>query len=133
MPIIEGADLTSVDTGFKNYPEGSYKVHIKEVEHFENRQVRIKTEIIEADEPSAVGKPFTHFINYRNADGSINQYGIADIKRYLEAIYGKKSPESLTADTDLLHDKVVLLYLNERADKNDPDKLYQNVKKILPA
>lgn len=132
-PIIEGADLTTVDTSFKNYPEGSYLVLIKDVEIFEDRQARVKCEIVEAEDPSFVGKPFIHFINFRDADGSLNKYGLADIKRYLEAIYGKGSPESNTADTDLLPNNQVLLYLNERADKNDSTKMYQNVKKILAA
>lgn len=143
MPIIEGADLTSIDTSFKNYPEGSYTVLVKEVTFWRGKdasdarhgtQVRVVTEIVDNDaDPKNNGKPFTHFINFRDENGELNRYGLADIKRYLEAIYGKGSPQVGRGDTDDIAGNTVLLYLNERADKNDPSKMYQNVKKILPA
>lgn len=144
MPIIEGADLTSIETEFKNFPEGSYRMLVKEVNFYDDKdpvdspslanKLRIVSEIQENDvDHEHNSKKFTHFINFRNEDGTLNKYALADIKRYLEAIYGKKSPESNRADTDLIPGHEVTLYLSERPNKDDPDKPYQNVKKILPA
>lgn len=135
MPIIEGADLTTVSTDFKPYVEGEYLMLVKESEIHDGKQVRIKMEIVDAPDQNDTGKPFTDFINIRQNDGKVNQIGLGTIKRYLEAVFGKGSPESNQNDTDLLNGHNVRLYLIEDSytDKNGQEKQNNKVKKIFKA
>jgi len=137
MPVLQNADLSSVDTSFKPYPERpeGYVVRVKESQfHKDGAQLRIISEIEEPEEYK--GRPFTHFINVRQNDGSANKYGLADVKRYMEAVFGKGSQEAENAnpDTDVLNGSTVRLYLFEDSykDKSGNDVPSQGVKKILP-
>lgn len=145
MPIIPGADLTSVSTDFELYPDGEYTVTILGSELTEgNKQLRIKTRIEQPVEFQ--GKPFTDFINLIQNDGKQNQMGLTNIKRYLEAVYGKGSAEAEASppDSDLLDNKQVKLQLakNSYVPKNptefNPDgspkkKENNQVKRVFPA
>jgi hypothetical protein len=116
MPIIEGADMASVETERKPFPEDSYKGLIYATEMTDDKkQIVIKhKEFVRSEDGSSVegsGNEFWDYINVRNNDGQINKYGMADVKRYLEAVFGKGSPESLNADTDPLVGHVVGHYL----------------------
>ena len=136
MPIIEGADMTSISTEFKPYVEGEYRMLIKSTEmHKNNSQLRIVCEIEDAPNSDDIGKPFTDFINIVQNDGKLNQIGLATVKRYLEAVFGKDSPESNNADTDPLVGHSVTLYLIEDSykDKDGKDRTNNKVKKILKA
>lgn len=134
MPIIEGADMTTVSTSFKPYGEGVYQMLVKSSElASENRQLRIKMEIEDAPDSADVGKPFTHFINIVQNDGKKNQIGLETIKRYLEAAYGKGSDEANQNDTDYLNGRRVRLYLTVGSYKKGQEDIPTNeVKKILP-
>ena len=135
MPIIKGADLSSVSTDFELYPPGAYKVEVKSSEMSENgKNLLIKTEIVECDtDQKYIGKNFTHFINLETNAGDRNEIGLQTLKRYLEAVFGKKSPEADVADSDPLNGHLVTLVLGQRPDKNDKELMRQDVKKILPA
>ncbi len=131
MPVLTGGNLSSVETSFKPYPEGLYTIRVEGSELAkDNAQLRIKS-VIEAPEEFA-GKSFTHFISLNKKDGTRNAYGWADIKRYLEAVFGKGSAEAEAGDpdTDALNGSVLKLYLVEGEYEGKPT---QEVKKILPA
>lgn len=131
MPVLQGADLTTVSTEFKPYPEGLYTVRVESSEFAkDNTQLRIHS-VIETPEEFA-GKKFVHFINVVKNDGKPNPYGLSDVKRYMEAVFGKGSAEAEASspDTDALNGSVVSLYLTQGEYEG---KATQEVKKILPA
>ena len=143
MPIIEGADLTSVFTTREPFPEGLYTVTIFEQELQGNGKTLVmKTKI---DEPEDLrGREFWDFINLRQNDGKPNKISWEHIKRYLEAVFGKGSNEAEAnpPDTDVLTGTQVKLYLKEDSyeDAKDLDefgkptvKRNNKVKKILSA
>lgn len=147
MPVIPNADLTKVSTDFETYEPGEYLVEVKESEFAnDNKQIRIKTQIVEPVEHA--GKIFTDFINLVQNDGKQNPYGLASVKQYLEAVFGKGSPEAESSppDTDPLngHQVKLLLAINEYTPKPDkatefnPDgspkkKRNNQVKRVFPA
>lgn len=136
MPIIQGADMTSVSTDREPFPEGSYTVTVKESELAEdNKSVTIKSRIDSADDPKFVDREFWHYINLVQKDGKTNQIGLQTIKKYTEAVFGKGSPESNQNDTDVLNGHTVQLYMTVREykDKDGNDRKANDVKKIFAA
>lgn len=143
MPVIEGADLTSVSTDRDPYPENEYLVTIKESEIKDGKTLIMKTRIDEPEE--FAGREFWDFINLVQNDGKRNEIGLTTIKRYLEAVYGKGSAEAEASppDTDVLNGMSVRLLLTESEyeDKKDIDpatgkgrlKRNNKVKRIFPA
>ena len=143
MPIIEDADLTSVSTDREPFPEGLYHVTVKESELIKAdgggyKGVIIKSRINAAEvegEPADkfAEREYWHYIYTRQNDGKPNKVGLSDIKRYLEAGFGKGSPEAESAkpDTDLLNGMNLKLYLKVREydDKNEKDVNGQPVKR----
>lgn len=137
MPIIEGADMASVSTERELLPEGSYTMTIKESELSEDgRSLIIKHRIDSApDEAQArVGQEWWNWINIKANDGKVNEIGFSQIKRYLEAVFGKGSSESNSNDTDPLNGASVELYIVQKSYKKDgEDKTVNNVKRITKA
>lgn len=137
MPIIEGADMSSVSTERELLPEGSYTMTIKESELSEDgRSLIIKHRIDSApDEAQArVGQEWWNWINIKTNDGKVNEIGFASIKKYLEAVFGKGSSESNSNDTDPLNGATVELYIVQKSYKKDgDDKTVNNVKRITKA
>lgn len=137
MPIIEGADMASVSTERELLPEGSYTMTIKESELSEDgRSLIIKHRIDTApDEAQArVGQEWWNWINIKANDGKVNEIGFSQIKKYLEAVFGKGSSESNSNDTDPLNGASVELYIVQKSYKKDgEDKTVNNVKRITKA
>lgn len=136
MPIIEGADLSTISTERELLPEGEYLFTILDSEMSEDKSSLIlKRRIEEAPEGSEklVGTESWDWINLVQGDGKKNEIGLVTLKKYLEAVFGKDSPESAQADSDLLHGHEVRIYVIQRAGKKDPDKLYNNSKRISAA
>lgn len=137
MPIIEGADMASVSTERELLPEGSYTMTIKESELSEDgRSLIIKHRIDSApDEAQArVGQEWWNWINIKANDGKVNEIGFSQIKKYLEAVFGKGSSESNSNDTDPLNGATVELYIVQKSYKKDgEDKTVNNVKRITKA
>lgn len=143
MPIIAGADLTSVSTDREPYPEGEYLVTIKESEVKDGKSVIIKSRIEEPTEFQ--GREYWDFINIRQNDGKQNRIGLENIKRYLEAVFGKGSPEAEASppDTDVLNGSQVKLLLQIReyvpdSEKSKPEaeqekKRNNQTKRVFPA
>lgn len=146
MPVIPGADLTSVSTDFEPYPNGEYLVTFIKSELHEGKQMRITTRIESPEEFQ--GRPFTDFINLKQNDGKWNEIGLKQCKLYLEAVFGKGSPEAEASppDTDPLngHQARLLLEINEywprdeqakpESERNPDNKRRNNkVKRVFPA
>lgn len=131
MPIIEGADLSSVSTERELIPEGEYLFTITDQEMSDdNSTLIIKRRIEEAPDSKFVGQESWDFINLVQNDGKKNEIGLQTIKKYLEAVFGKGSPESNSNDTDPLTGQQVRIYISHRSAKGS-DKQYLNNKKFL--
>jgi len=139
MPIIEDADLTSVSTDREPFPEGMYSVTVKESELIpEGKGVIIRSRIDSAEVEGEDGSKFAEreywdYIYTKQNDGKANKMGLEQIKKYMEAAFGKGSPEADTPrpDTDLLNGQQLKLYLTVRTydDKNEKDVNGQPVKR----
>lgn len=136
MPILEGADLTQVSTTREPMPEGDYLVTVLESEISGGKTLVLKTRI---DEPAEfANRQFWDYINLIQNDGKQNRISLEHIKRYLEAVFGKDSPEAEASppDTDVLNGHQVRLYLiidEFKDNKTDEIRRNNKVKKILPA
>ena len=133
MPIIEGADMASISTERKLIPEGEYLFTITDQEMSDDKSTLIiKRRIEEAPDPQYVGQEAWDFVNLVQNDGKTNTIGLETIKKYLEAVFGKGSPESQSNDTDPLTGQQVRIYISHRSAKGS-DKQYLNNKKFLSA
>lgn len=140
MPVIQGADLSSVTTERKAFDEGEYLVTIQSSEFGgdQNKMLIIKTKIEAAPNDADVGREFWDWVNVIQNDGKINQISMAHVKRYMEAVFGKGAPETEgnPPDTDPLNGHQVRLYLildTYKDKKSGEDKTNNKVKQILSA
>lgn len=111
MPVIEGADMTTISTKRQALPEGDYRLQITTSEFDESKtKIIIKTKVVESSVEGQVGKEFW---DWCSVVGEWKEIGLQQIKRYLEAVFGKGSPEAeaVPPDTDVLHGHVVDVYL----------------------
>lgn len=143
MPIIEGADLTSVSTEREPYPDGEYLVTVQSSEIKDGKSLIIKSRIEEPVEYQ--GREYWDFINLKQNDGKQNRIGLESCKRYLEAVFGKGSSEAEASppDTDVLNGHQVKLLLETRsywpnsipeADRTEENKKRNNqTKRVFPA
>ena len=131
MPIIEGADLTSVSTDREPLTEGEYLLTVLDSEYSEDKRFLIIHHRID-EGPERVGQKWQNWINVRQNDGKTNEIGLATLKRYLETVFGKGSPESKVADSDPLHGHQIRAYISVRSwqDKGEERK-GNNIKKMF--
>jgi hypothetical protein len=126
MPVIQGADLTSVSTTREPLPEQEYLLDIFGSEMSEDgTKVIIKTRVIE---PSEEAKK--EFWDWCTVSGEWKEIGLQQVKRYLEAVFGKGSPEAEASppDTDPLHGHQVRAYLTISAYKDSTGQEQRNNK-----
>lgn len=133
MPVLENVDLSSVSTKREAFPEGEYTLTFKASElDAEKKTVILKT-VIEAPDQYQ-GREFWDWINIVQNDGKKNEIGYKNIKRYLEAVFGKGSSEAEASppDTDVLNGHQVMVYLKQTSykDKSGEDQPKNEVKKI---
>lgn len=137
MPIIENADLTTVSTEYKAYPEGTYGLRIKDSSFDQNnKNLIIESEITDAENPEHVGRTYKHRINMVDNSGKRNEIGLTTLKRYLETVFGKGSPESQVADSDPLHGHDIRVYLVVKSYKDkttQEDREGNEVKQMFKA
>lgn len=96
-----GASLASVSTTFTPVQPETYRFQIADVtEHpgkaedgkTDTLQYRIKNKVVSLASGEATdekGRTITDFINIHNKDGSLNQYGLINLKRYFEVVLGE--------------------------------------------
>lgn len=134
MPVIQGADLTSVSTEREPFPDGEYVVTIKDSEIADNKTLIIKSRI---ESPAEFkDREFWDYINLVQNDGKQNRIGLETMKRYLEAVFGKGSAEAEASppDTDVLNGHSVTLQLVVSTYTKDGEERKNNkVKRIYPA
>lgn len=139
MPIIKGADLTSVSTERKVYREGEYVAEITKQEFSEDERFLIIThKFEEAPDNEDVGQSWQNWIYLQQDDGKLSEIGLQTIKRYLEAVFGKGSPETQgnPPDTDPLTGNRVRLYLisdSWKDKKSGEDRTGNKAKRIMAA
>jgi hypothetical protein len=96
-----GASLASVSTTFTPVQPNSYRFQIAEVTEHPGKaedgktptmQYRIKNKVVKlasGEDTEEKNRTITDFINIHNKDGSLNQYGLINLKRYFEVILGE--------------------------------------------
>ena len=134
MPVIEGANLTSVSTEFEPFPEGEYHVTVLGSEfNDDHTALIIENRIDEPAEFAAQNRKFRDYINLRTNDDKWNEIGLSSLKRYIEAVYGKGSPEaeSFPPNSDVVHGQTLAMYMTIREydDKKEKDANGQPVKR----
>lgn len=102
--------LAEVSTDFQIFPAGVYDFEITKVEEVQkNNQLvayRVVSKVLTPGE--LFGKSFSDFINLLKKDGTLNEVGLASLKRYFETVYGKDEVKGWTDDdydTDMLQGK----------------------------
>ena len=132
MPIIEGADLSNVSSN-NTVPAGTYRFRVKKSEYIgdNNENLIIISEILEAPEEALVGKDYRDLINRVQKDGKTNEFFLQNIKRYMEACFGKGSPQAVASspDTDWLNDQEFIAEVTMKPDKEGTDR--NRFKKML--
>jgi len=111
------ASMADVSTDFQVFEPSVYDFEIKKIEEVENKG---KFPNLDTDDPIAYivisefqdgqyqGKQYRDYINIRTKEGALSDPGLAALKRYFEAIFGKDTVESWTDDdydTDQLVNK----------------------------
>lgn len=133
MPVLENVDLSSVSTKREAFPEGEYTLTFKASELDAEKKTLIMKTVIEAPDKYQ-GREFWDWINIVQNDGKKNEIGYKNIKRYLEAVFGKGSSEAEASppDTDVLNGHQVVVYLKQTSykDKSGEDQPKNEVKKI---
>lgn len=132
-PVIDGADLTKVSTSRDPYPEGEYHVTVVKSELSDDRRsLTFQNRIDEPAEYAETKRIFFDNINIRDENGKWNDMGLASIKKYLEAQFGKGSPEAeaFPPNTDPLDGARLGMYLTIREydSKKEKDANGQPVK-----
>lgn len=100
MGIIN-ASLADVSTEFVPVEPGIYEFEIQEVTHDEKdgrTTVKIKSAI--TDEGEMQGRTITDRASLHKKDGSVNQFGLIQVKRYMEAVIGKEELAERLASGD---------------------------------
>lgn len=133
MPVLENVDLSSVSTKREAFPEGEYTLTFKASELDAEKKTLILKTVIESPDKYQ-GREFWDWINIVQNDGKKNEIGYKNIKRYLEAVFGKGSSEAEASppDTDVLNGHQVVVYLKQTTytDKNKEEQPKNEVKKI---
>lgn len=134
-PIIEGADMTSISTERELLPEGEYLLLVTDSEISEDKKsciIKHRVEDAPTEGAKFVGQEWQNWINIVQNDGKKNEIGFTSIKKYLEAVFGKGSVESNTADTDPLNGYQVRVYITQKSWKKDgEDRSGNNIKRFL--
>jgi hypothetical protein len=100
------ASLADVSTEFVPADPGVYRFEIDKVEEKEKEsrityQINSKiVSVVSGTGEDSIGKTVVDFIAIHKKDGSINQYGLVQLKRYFEAILGKENVEARGDDLD---------------------------------
>lgn len=109
MPKVR-ASMADVSTEYVPAEPDTYTLKVTEVkintrrEVFEGNEVERETHIIKSviqDEGDAQNKPVYDYIDVTKKDGTPNDYGLADLKRYFEAIAPEYANDE-EPDTDVL-------------------------------
>jgi hypothetical protein len=109
MPRVR-ADMSSVSTEYNPIEPGAYLVTIEEVKEIvdENTsrivyEVVMRTVDVVADgSEKDINRKLSDRIHFHKKDGTLNEFGIAQLKRYFETALGEERANDEDADTDWL-------------------------------
>jgi hypothetical protein len=129
MPVIEGADLSTVSTKFPLWPEGAYKTTIKG-SHFddEKKNLIIVHRLREAHGDYKAGREYQNYINLKTNAGEVNEIGYQSIKKYFEPLLPEHANDR-PPNTDLLDGMDCTIYISQRTGKDEVERNY--VKRIV--
>lgn len=134
MPVIEGADLSSVSLS-RAWPEAAYKTTIKE-SHFDEKGKNLVIVHLLREEVSAggqtikAGREYQDWINLVTNAGDRNELGWASIKKYFKALNPAHANDN-PPNTDLLNGLDCTIYLTVQVDEDDPDNNRNRMKRIV--
>lgn len=83
------ASLADVSTKYELIPPDAYRLKVEEIkEKTEGGRQNFNIKVVVNDNGESHGKPIFHNIAMHKKDGEPNQAGMADLKRFAEAILG---------------------------------------------
>lgn len=137
------ASLSEVSTDYVPVTPGMYETEIIDVEEVAGdggaiKAYKIKHKITGGDNAEELGKTFKDNCSILKRDGTINTYGLIQLKRYFETILGKDEVESRgdDLDTDELKGGALVVQLTHRAEENvapgATPRMFENVAAIAP-
>lgn len=147
MPLIQGADLSTVSTKYEPLPAGAYKTRLKAAYETDDDgvsrpRVVVRHKVLESFDGENVGREFTDFMYLNQNDGKPNEISLKQLKRYFEAVLGEEAANTTAPETELLDDQEVSVELSiesypskkEKNEDNTPKIMYNNrVKRIVAA
>jgi hypothetical protein len=109
MPKVR-ASMKDVSTDYSPIEPGVHRFEVREVtEHVDPDTSRVRydiqsevIEVIQDGNPEDVGRKLTDRIHIHKRDGDINDFGVAQLKRYFEVCVGEDEANDDDADTDWL-------------------------------
>lgn len=109
MPKVN-ANLAEISTSFEPVEPGVYEFLIKDIEIEEldaeggkkkgKRQVYIFKNKIDQPDSEENGREIWDRIHIHKKDGTINEFGLVQLKRYFEAVLGEGNADRDDLDTD---------------------------------
>lgn len=119
MPVISGADLTTVETSYVPLNNGVYRMRIKdaEVETEPKLRVIVKLKVVDSPDGERIGSEMSDYIYLTQKDGKPNEIGKKQLKRYFEAALGKEAANTAEPNTDDLKDQEVMVELEQESYK----------------
>lgn len=107
------ADFTKISSSFENWPEGDYRVRVKDVEEGKTKTNKPQiTVILECTEGDKAGQEIRDFLTMTKDDGKPNNVSLGRIKAYAEAILGDEAannPEGIDTDDFKGGDCIILV------------------------
>lgn len=137
------ASLSEVTTEYVPITPGMYETEITEVEEVAGeggaiKAYKIKHKITGGANPEEWGKTFKDNCSILKRDGTINTYGLIQLKRYFEIALGKEEVERRNddLDTDELKGVGLAIQLTHRPEENvapgATPRMFENVAAIAP-
>lgn len=109
MPRVK-ASMKDISTDYSPIEPGVHRYEIKDVTEHEDENTNrihyaIKSEVIEVmdgGDEKDVGRTITDRVHIHLRDGGLNEFGLAQLKRYFEVTVGEEQANDDEADTDWL-------------------------------
>lgn len=138
MPKV-GGSMAQVSTTFIPVPPDTYVTKLEDIK-FEQKDGRntfiISNKVVSGEDTGAdnAGRVITDRISMHKKDGTPNEIGSVQLKRYIEAV----KPEAKDwdeaqwdeFDTDDIKGAMVQMVVVIEPDKNDPEIKYNRVKRV---
>jgi len=109
MPRI-AASMADVSTDYNPIEPGVHRYEVEEIKEITDEntnrvQYHITSRVVSVEDGGKeedVGRKYTDRIHIHKKDGEINEFGLAQLKRYFEVCVGDEEANDPEADTDWL-------------------------------